>query len=346
MCVICPNYTIYKRFDPKPAKDQSFRISPIQPFKNQASPGKKHSSTVLEAALGPKVALESQSSAQFAWSNLEGSIPQLLSWSWEVQCAVYCLLPLDSSDPRKTGHPWMKRQTAESNRHQTGPSKAVSPSNPRSEKQHPWGNRQTHDTKTAAEVHCETSPCQQWHVWGENGEGPSKSVMSVTRFAVKPMFRKTWDDTQAARVTCLPQHPPFLKPAGWQSTRSICRWCWANILASPVPQMGSIQSPPVRLCASSLSDHQCWEWVGRPWGRHSYQRRRSEEFLNTNIHTKLQRDNSGLKHAKTITNPYHPTALGWCWLPGLRNLCCLLLVVPFFSHQDLTEKFGSDKSFK
>lgn len=87
----------------------------------------------------------------------------------------------------------LKHQTAESKRHQTGPSKAVSHSNPRSEKQHPTGNCQinpNHDTKTAAEIHFETSPSQQWHGWGENGEGPSKSIVSVPRFAVKPMFRK------------------------------------------------------------------------------------------------------------------------------------------------------------
>ena len=95
--------------------------------KTQASPGKKHWSTVLEAALGPKAALESQSSAQFAWSNLEESIPQLLSWSWEGERVVYRLLPLDSSNPRKN-RPSMDE--------------AVSHSNPRSEKQHLQGNRQ------------------------------------------------------------------------------------------------------------------------------------------------------------------------------------------------------------
>lgn len=129
--------SFYSVLIPNQQKTKKKQKSWDQPYlsnlsKTQASPGKKHWSTVLEAALGPKAALESQSSAQFAWSNLEESIPQLLSWSCEGERAVYRLFAAWLFWPFwKTGHPWMKHQTAESKRHQTGPSKAVSHSNPR-----------------------------------------------------------------------------------------------------------------------------------------------------------------------------------------------------------------------
>lgn len=105
-------YVLYRFivFAPKPAKKKKQR-SWDQPYlsnlsKTQASPGKKHWSTVLEAALGPKAALESQSSAQSAWSNLEESIPQLPSWSCEGERAVYRLFaPLTLLTLWKTGHP-------------------------------------------------------------------------------------------------------------------------------------------------------------------------------------------------------------------------------------------------
>ena len=78
----------------------------------------------------------------------------------------------------------MKHQTAESKRHQTGPSKAVSPFKSQKWKAASYRQLPNHDTKTAAEIHFETSPCQQWHGWGWKWRG------WVPRLAVKPMFPK------------------------------------------------------------------------------------------------------------------------------------------------------------
>ena len=131
-------YVLYRFivFAPKPAKKQkkqSLGISPIFPIfqKPKLLQEKSIGRPCWRPDWDPKPHSKAKAlpnSHDQIWKN------QFLNFQAEVArgnvlSIVFC--PLDSSDPRKTGHPCMKHQTAESKRHQTGPSKAVSHSNPR-----------------------------------------------------------------------------------------------------------------------------------------------------------------------------------------------------------------------